>query len=72
MKHFLFSGTKVIQNKSQSEDQNLGLVVRTGFSCEKGKMIKSIMFPTPERFDFYHEQNMYLVGTLSVVMIGIS
>ena len=35
-------------------------------------MIKSIMFPTPERFNFYFEQNMYLLGTLSVAIIGVA
>jgi cation-transporting P-type ATPase 13A2 len=61
-----------MQNKGDQENPNIALAVRTGFSCEKGKMIKSIMFPTPERFNFYFEQNMYLVGTLSVAIIAVA
>jgi cation-transporting ATPase 13A3/4/5 len=61
-----------MQNKGEDDDPNIAIAVRTGFACEKGKMIKSIMFPTPERFNFYFETNMYLIGTLTVAISGVA
>lgn len=45
-KHFLYTGTKVIQKRGTKEDPKcLVLVARTGYSSEKGCMIRSIMIP---------------------------
>ena len=70
MKHFLFSGTEVVQNRTEGGEPNTALVVKTGFMCEKGEMIKSIMFPTPERFNFQWESLVYLISSFMVAIIG--
>jgi cation-transporting P-type ATPase 13A2 len=50
-------------------EPSIAIAVRTGFSWEKGKMIKSIMFPSPERFNFYFEQNIYLLASIVMVVV---
>lgn len=52
VKHLMFSGTEVVQNREPEDSYCLALAVRTGFSCEKGEMIKSMLYPAPERFNF--------------------
>jgi cation-transporting ATPase 13A3/4/5 len=63
VKHFLFSGTEVVQNRTVGDQPNTCLVVKTGFMCEKGEMIKSILYPTPERFNFAYESMVYLLSS---------
>lgn len=44
--HTLFCGTKVLQTKSsESKDEILGLVIRTGYFTTKGQIIQEILFP---------------------------
>lgn len=70
VKHFLFSGTEVVQNRTTGDEISTALVVKTGFMCEKGEMIKSILYPVPERFNFQHESLVYLLSSAVVCIIG--
>lgn len=62
----------MIQNRGNQEEPNIALVIKTGFSCEKGEMIKSILYPTPERFHFSRETNFFLLGTVSAAILCIA
>ena len=45
--------------KTNDED-TMAIVVNTGFSSAKGELIKSILYPTPERFKFHTEIKIYM------------
>jgi cation-transporting ATPase 13A2 len=61
-KHFLFSGTEVVQNRYGGEDGVLGIAVKTGFMSAKGELVKSILYPSPSRFKFKQEMYQLLLG----------
>jgi magnesium-transporting ATPase (P-type) len=60
-----------VQNRNDEGELNTALVVRTGFMCEKGEMIKSILYPTPERFNFQWESLCYLLSNAVVCIVGV-
>lgn len=51
-KHILFSGTKCLETrKGKSEGAAVvGVVMKTGFSTIKGRLVRSLLFPKPENF----------------------
>ena len=52
-KNCLFAGTMVLETqKENSGDQVLGLVLSTGGSTEKGKLVRDILYPVPFSFVF--------------------
>ncbi|RIA92920.1 hypothetical protein C1645_819991 [Glomus cerebriforme] len=76
-KHFLFSGTKIVRvrrakNNAISFDNNddegvaLALVVRTGFNTTKGSLIRSMLFPKPNKFKFYRDSFRF-IGILAII-----
>lgn len=68
MKHMLFSGTEIIQNKD-TKHECLAMAVRTGFLSAKGELIRSILYPTPNRFKFDHEIRIILIGMMILSLI---
>lgn len=60
----------MVQNKTARNERSTALVVKTGFMCEKGEMIKSILYPVPERFNFEYESLVYLLSSVVVCIIG--
>jgi len=67
-RHFLFSGTEVIQNRKAGEIGCIALVTRTSFCTTKGGLIRSIMYSMPSRYDFYRD--VYKILSVSMT-IGI-
>eukprot|EP00095_Tigriopus_kingsejongensis_P012017 maker-scaffold982_size73714-snap-gene-0.8 protein:Tk12017 transcript:maker-scaffold982_size73714-snap-gene-0.8-mRNA-1 annotation:"cation-transporting atpase 13a3" len=60
----LFSGTRVIQTRQYKGQRTLAVVLRTGFTTAKGKLVQSILYPAP--VDFKFEQDSYkFVGFLA-------
>jgi len=44
-------------------------VIRTGFASAKGELIKSILYPTPDRFKFNQEIKLFLVMMMLLTVI---
>jgi cation-transporting ATPase 13A3/4/5 len=66
-RYSLYEGTYVIQTRSSAESKPLGIVTRTGFSTLKGKIIRSILFPKPQKFRFYEDSIKFIL-----VLFGLS
>lgn len=66
--HTLYSGTEIIQNRKLSGKLPTALVIRTNFDTLKGSLIKSILYPKPNRFKF-HSDSMKFVGVLGIISI---
>src|SRR5688572_27575028 len=61
----LFSGTEVIQNRKLGSNEVTAMVIRTSFNTLKGSLIKSILYPKPNRFSF-HADSMKFIGCLAI------
>lgn len=63
-KAFLFAGTRLIRAKPAAKDVNEKLVkavvLRTGFDTTKGGLVKSILYPKPNKFKFYRDSFRFL------------
>lgn len=68
-RHTLFSGTRVIQTRYYGHARVLAVVVRTGFSTTKGRLIRSILNPKPVGFKFFRD-SMRFVGFLSLLALA--
>jgi cation-transporting P-type ATPase 13A2 len=62
----LYSGTEVIQNRSLGHYEITALVIRTNFNTVKGSLVKSILFPKPNRFNFTTDSLLF-IGVLGIV-----
>lgn len=81
-KHFLYSGTKVVQVRkpvgiSSHGDSNeldiaVAMVVRTGFMTTKGSLVRSMLFPKPSDFKFYQDSFKYIGVMALVAVLGFS
>lgn len=67
-RHTLYEGTKVIQTRNYMNAPARAIVVRTGFATVKGRLIRSIMFPKPNKFKFY-EDSMKFIGFLAILTL---
>lgn len=70
-RHYLFSGTKLIQVKKPSvkgseEEIALAMVTRTGFNTTKGALVRSMLFPKPAGFKFYRDSFRF-IGVMGIV-----
>ncbi|CAN9503180.1 unnamed protein product [Ophioblennius macclurei] len=69
-KHTLFCGTDVIQTRFYTGETVKAVVARTGFSTEKGQLVRSILYPKPTDFKLYHDAYRFLLCLVGVAMIG--
>jgi cation-transporting P-type ATPase 13A2 len=69
-KHFLFSGTKIVRVRMGSEKDGGGpavaMVVRTGFNTTKGALVRSMLFPRPNKFRFYADSFRF-IGFMAII-----
>lgn len=71
-KHCLFNGTKNIRVRSEDISYKFekgrvsALVIRTGFDTLKGSLVRSMLFPRPNKFKFY-EDSLKFVGVLALI-----
>ena len=49
-------------------DQCVGVVISIGFMTAKGELVRSILFPKPNRFSFYSDSFKF-IGILGIVSI---
>ncbi|XP_061588580.1 polyamine-transporting ATPase 13A3-like isoform X2 [Cololabis saira] len=69
-RHTLFCGTHVIQTRFYAGDLVKAVVVRTGFSTEKGQLVRSILYPKPTDFKLYRDAYLFLLCLVGVAGIG--
>ncbi|XP_028284295.1 probable cation-transporting ATPase 13A3 isoform X2 [Parambassis ranga] len=69
-KHTLFCGTHVIQTRFYAGEMVKAVVVRTGFSTEKGQLVRSILYPKPTDFKLYRDAYLFLLCLVGVAGIG--
>lgn len=67
-RHTLYEGTKIIQTRNYSDNPIRAVVVRTGFKTVKGRLIRSIMYPKPNKFKFY-EDSLKFIGFLAFLTV---
>lgn len=69
-KHFLFSGTRVVRVRRGREDGEgvaaVAMVVRTGFNTTKGSLVRSMLFPRPNKFRFYRDSFRF-IGVMAII-----
>lgn len=46
------------------------MCVSTGFSTEKGQLVRSILYPKPTDFKLYHDAYLFLLCLVGVAGIG--
>lgn len=69
-RHTLFCGTQVIQTRFYSGETVRAVVVRTGFSTEKGQLVRSILYPKPTDFKLYRDAYLFLLCMVGVAAVG--
>ncbi|XP_064194424.1 polyamine-transporting ATPase 13A3-like isoform X5 [Anguilla rostrata] len=69
-RHTLFCGTHVIQTRFYTGELVKAVVVRTGFSTEKGQLVRSILHPKPTDFKLYRDAYLFLLCLVGVAGIG--
>ncbi|CAJ1071911.1 probable cation-transporting ATPase 13A3 isoform X1 [Xyrichtys novacula] len=69
-RHTLFCGTRVIQTRFYAGELVKAVVVRTGFSTEKGQLVRSILYPKPTDFKLYRDAYLFLLCLVGVAGIG--
>ncbi|XP_014255644.1 probable cation-transporting ATPase 13A3 isoform X2 [Cimex lectularius] len=70
-RHTLFCGTQVIQTRYYGNEKVLAVVVRTGFSTAKGKLVRSILHPPPVDFKFERDSYKFVQLLACVAAIGV-
>ncbi|RKP26448.1 P-type ATPase-like protein, partial [Syncephalis pseudoplumigaleata] len=70
VRHFLFGGTKAVRVRPGSGWNNqpvaVAMVMRTGFNSTKGALVRSVLYPRPNRFKFYRDSFRF-IGVLSAI-----
>ena len=51
-RHMLYAGTSVLQTRYYGDEDVLAVVMETGFQTNKGKLLRSILFPKPVGLEF--------------------
>lgn len=69
-RHTLFCGTQVIQTRFYTGETVQAVVIRTGFSTEKGQLVRSILYPKPTDFKLYRDACLFLLCLVGVAAIG--
>ncbi|KAJ8270232.1 hypothetical protein GJAV_G00111920 [Gymnothorax javanicus] len=69
-RHTLFCGTHVIQTRFFAGEPVKAVVVRTGFSTEKGQLVRSILYPKPTDFKLYRDAYLFLLCLVGIAGIG--
>uniref|UniRef100_A0A3P9NLQ9 Polyamine-transporting ATPase 13A3 n=1 Tax=Poecilia reticulata TaxID=8081 RepID=A0A3P9NLQ9_POERE len=69
-RHTLFCGTHVIQTRFYTGELVKAVVIRTGFSTEKGQLVCSILHPKPTDFRLYRDAYLFLLCLVGVAGIG--
>lgn len=52
------------------KDKCIGMVIATGFNTAKGELVRSILFPKPNRFSFYSDSFKFIGILAGVAVLG--
>lgn len=68
----LFSGTKCIETRYflKGKIPVLALVFQTGFNTMKGQLVRSILFPKNNSFQFYKDSLKFIGGMSCIAVLG--
>ena len=69
-RHTLFEGTRIIQTRNYSGNPVRAIVIRTGFKTVKGRLVRSIMYPKPNKFKFYEDSLKFIAFLALLTIIG--
>lgn len=69
-RYSLYDGTDVKQTRNFNDSKALGIVVRTGFMTMKGKLVRSILYPRPNKFKFYEDSLKFIIVLAIISFIG--
>ncbi|RKP10372.1 P-type ATPase-like protein [Thamnocephalis sphaerospora] len=73
-KHFLFGGTKAVRVRPMSgwngQDVAVAMVVRTGFNSTKGALVRSMLYPRPNKFKFYRDSFRFIGVLACIAFLG--
>jgi cation-transporting P-type ATPase 13A2 len=68
-KHFLYSGTRIVRVRRGTEKDAgvaIAMVIRTGFNTTKGSLVRSMLFPRPNKFLFYRDSFRF-IGVMAII-----
>jgi len=65
-RHSLYSGTLVMQTRNNA----LAIVSRTGWMTLKGKLVRSILHPKPNSFQFYADSIKFVLVMFVIALLG--
>jgi cation-transporting P-type ATPase 13A2 len=70
-KHILFSGTRCMETRKLGNNPNpvVGVVLQTGYSTMKGKLVRSLIYPKPELFRFYQDAITFIGFMFLIALI---
>ncbi|KAI9597974.1 hypothetical protein BDF19DRAFT_494043 [Syncephalis fuscata] len=75
-RHFLFGGTKAVRVRPgtgwNSQPIAAAMVLRTGFNSTKGALVRSVLYPRPNRFKFYRDSFRFIGVLSAIAMIGFA
>ena len=69
-KYFLFSGTKIVQKRSEKKKPNIALVYSIGFNTVKGNLIRSVLYPVKVESRFEKESAKFIFFMALLCIIG--
>ncbi|XP_054622803.1 polyamine-transporting ATPase 13A3-like [Dunckerocampus dactyliophorus] len=69
--HTLFCGSHVIQSRYYAHELVKVVVVRTGFSTEKGQLVRSILYPKPTDFKLYRDATHFLMCMVGFAVVCV-
>lgn len=69
-KYILFSGTCLIRARASS--LATAMVINAGFDTAKGSLIRSILYPKPNKFKFYQDSFKFIGALALIAAIGFS
>ena len=67
-KHTLYSGTEVIQCRKTNKNDVTAMVIRTNFNTTKGSLVKTILYPKPNRLNLQADA-LKFVGIMGIVSL---
>nr|XP_057929208.1 polyamine-transporting ATPase 13A3-like [Doryrhamphus excisus] len=69
--HTLFCGSYVIQSRYYADELVKVVVVRTGFSTEKGQLMRSVIYPKPTDFKLHRDAMHFLMCMVGLAVVSV-
>mmetsp|Transcript_9620 Transcript_9620/g.18746 ORF Transcript_9620/g.18746 Transcript_9620/m.18746 type:complete len:1093 (+) Transcript_9620:13-3291(+) len=70
--HSLFEGTSVLIARNIHDNNSWAVVTKTGFSTQKGRLMRSILYPKPNKFKFYEDSLKFVTVLAILAILGFS